>query len=549
VTQVESYSPRRVRRSEQQQAGGQPQYQGGMPSGRPARGRSTPPPLAYEADRRGSHATPQGQGFSWVVVWTILGALIPGIGLIAAGWRRLGAVLLFVLGLIVVGLAGFAVLGDPRQQAINFAVDPTNLLMLAFGAGVIAIAWVVVVVLTNAELRRYANLTTAQAAFSWIVVAALAIGVGMPAYRVSNYAMITRGVLTSKSVFAGDGDGSSDSSSGLTSKGSDPWAGRPQMNVLLLGSDAGADRTGIRPDTMILASINTKTGKAVMFSLPRSMQHARFAEGSPGARAWPNGYACPDQSCLLNAIWTWADTGAGKSYYKQYKNPGLRATEDAIAGTTGLKINTYVMLNLNGFQDFVDAVGGVTVEVHDRLPIGGNGDPKSDQYHKATGGYIEKGKQHLDGYHALWFARSRWAFDDYNRMKRQRCVIGDVVDQSNPTKLALNFPAIAKALKKNLSTGIKPSDLQAWVDLANRVKSGGVRSVVFDPNVINTVNPDIDKIHELVAAAVKTTAKAKAPAASPSVSPEATASGTTKAPGKTKAPKDPTKAQSLKSVC
>jgi len=134
-------------------------------------------------------------------------------------------------------------------------------------------------------------------------------------------------------------------------------------------------------------------------------------------------------------------------------------------------------------------------------------------------------------------------------MKRQRCVIGDVVDQSNPTKLALNFPAIAKALKKNLSTGIKPSDLQAWVDLANRVKSAGVRSVVFDPNVINTVNPDIDKIHELVAAAVKTTAKAKAPAASPSVSPEATASGTTKAPGKTKAPKDPTKAQSLKSVC
>lgn len=63
---------------------------------------------------------------------------------------------------------------------------------------------------------------------------------------------------------------------------------------------------------------------------------------------------------------------------------------------TGLKVDTYVMLNLNGFKDFVDALDGVTVDVHERLPIGGN-----SKTMVATGGYIEIGdNQKLDGYHA-----------------------------------------------------------------------------------------------------------------------------------------------------
>ena len=508
-------------------------------------------PLSVENARRGSHATVVGQGFSWVLLWTILGTLIPGVGLIAAGWRRLGVLLLSLLGVVAVAAAGFVLVGDPRSQGIAFALDPTKLLLLAVGAGVIALAWAMVILLTNSQLRRSAYLTSPQGLFSWIVVVALVIGVGLPAYKVSSYALITRSVVTNKSVFGGD---DSEASGGPNSAKSDPWASKPQMNVLLIGSDAGADRTGIRPDTMILASINTKTGKAAMFSLPRSMQHAQFAPGTGGAKAWPDGYYCPDHSCLLNAIWTWAE-GTGKQYYKNSKHPGLAATMDAVEGVTGLHVDNYVMLNLNGFKDFVDAVGGVTVDVHDRLPIGGNGDPKSDQYHKATGGYIEIGdNQHLDGYHALWFARSRWAFDDYNRMQRQRCVIGDVVDQSNPAKLALNFPAIAKALKKNLQTGIKTSDLQAWVELAERVQKGGVKSLVFDPDVIDTTNPDFDKVHELVNTAVAATAKVATPAPKASAAPSAAASTpatTTKKTTTTKkaAATDPAKAQSLKAVC
>src|SRR6185369_12759235 len=47
-----------------------------------------------------------------------------------------------------------------------------------------------------------------------------------------------------------------------------------RFNILLLGGDAGKDRTGMRPVSMTVASIDAETGKTVLFSLPRNLQHA-----------------------------------------------------------------------------------------------------------------------------------------------------------------------------------------------------------------------------------------------------------------------------------
>ncbi len=500
-----------------------------------------------DQDRRGSHATVSGQGFSWVLLWTILGALVPGTGLIAAGRRLAGGLVLAVLGLGVLALAAAALFGNPVDRIVKLAVNPQQLLILAVAGSFIALVWVAVIVLTNTELRRFASLTTGQGAFSWLVVVALVVGVGVPTYEFSHDALIQRDLINS--VFdTKNQDAAPDSSRPNTAK-ADPWAGKSRVNVLLIGSDAGADRTGTRPDTMILASINPQTGNTLLFSLPRNLENAPFVAGSPGAQRWPNGYNCGDE-CLLNAIWTWASAGEGLTYYKKYKNPGLRATEDAVEGVTGLTVDTYVMLNLKGFQEFVDAIGGITVDVHKRLPIGGNGDPNSPVYHVATNGWIEAGdNQHLNGFKALWFARSRWAYDDYDRMQRQRCVIGDVVSQTDPVTVAKAFPKIAKALKTNLSTGIPRSDLGAWVDLSTRIKGASVKSLPFTAKVINPGHPDFDKIHELVNKAITASDKPK-PTATPTV-PGATPSSTSTPkpkPSKT-ATIDDSKAQDVTKVC
>jgi LCP family protein required for cell wall assembly len=523
VTQVES-SPRRARRS-----AGQSLPEGGTPA-------QHDPALAGQRQpdqgRRGSHATPYGQGFSWVLLWTILGALIPGSGLIAAGSRRIGASLLFLIGLVGVGLAAMALVGDPAKRLRSLAVDPQQLLIVALIIGLVALAWIGIILATNTQLLRYATLTAGQRVFSGMVVVALIIGVGLPAFAVSHDALITRdliGSVTSDEV----------GGAGPDSAKADPWAGIPRMNVLLIGSDAGRGRIGVRPDTLILASINTKTGDTVLFSLPRNLERVPFPLGTPGNQAWPEGYYCPGDACLLNAIWQWGTTD-GRSYYKSAKNPGLAATEDAVQGVTGLRVDTYVMLNLKGFSQFIDAIGGLRVNVDERLPIGGN-----SEHPEQTSGYLEKGHNRLlDGYQTLWFARSRWSTNDFDRMKRQRCVIGAVAQQADPAKMVLNFPKIAKAAKDNLSMGIHQSQLEAWVELAQRIKGASVRSLPFTSDVVeDRTNPDYQQIHELVTKALKPKVKATA-TPTPSVS----ASTAVKAKKKT-AVIDPSKAQDVKDVC
>jgi LCP family protein required for cell wall assembly len=477
-----------------------------------------------------------------VVGWTIVGALIPGTGLIAAGWRRLGALILFVLLAAGVGLAAMTYMGNPIDQAISLAVDPQKLLLLAGAAAAGALIWIIVIVLTNTQLRRYADLTGGQRGFSWLIVVALVVAVALPGYEVGHYALIQRDLVSS--VFDANSSNTDATSAGPDAKKADPWASQPRENILLVGSDAGADRTGVRPDTMILVSIDTKSGDTVMFSLPRNLERAPFPENTAGHSRWPEGFYCPQQGsghdCLLNAVWTWASTS---TEYKKYKNPGLKATEDAIQGVTGLKVDTYAMLNLKGFAQFINAIGGLRVNVDERLPIGGN-----SEHPVATGGYIEKGKnQLLDGYETLWFARSRWSTNDYDRMRRQRCVIGDVVSQADPVKMAKAFPKIAKAAKNNLSTGIPLEDLQAWVELSQRVKGATVKSLPFTDQVVSDrTNPDYDQIHRLVAKAIKSAGPATTTAAATPV-PSTSASASTT--GKKKTVIDPTKAQNVKDVC
>jgi LCP family protein required for cell wall assembly len=488
-----------------------------------------------EDPRRGSHATPLGQSFGWVVGWTILGALIPGSGLMAAGMRRLGG---FLIGLLVFlglmfGIVAFV--NDPVKLAAGLAVEPQRLLMLAATSAVVAAAWIGLVLLTNSQLRRYARLTGLQQGFTTLVVLGLVAGIVLPTYKVASYAMIQRDLVNS--VFGGtDREGPAPDA-----KAADPWAKIPRVNVLLVGSDAGPTRQGIRPDTLILASINTKSGDTVMFSLPRNLGNVPFAEGTPGAEAFPDGYSCPDGSCLLNAVWLWGEQN--KDEFDDPDTAGLQATEDAVEGALGLEVNYYALLNLQGFQDFVDAIGGVRVDVKERLPIGGN------SKNRRAEGYIEAGEnQKLNGFKALWYARSRWSTDDYDRMRRQRCVIGAAVDQADPVKLALGFPKLARAAKDNMATDIPQDELQSWVELATRIQGAKVRSLPFDNKVVaNRADPDYDAIRALVDDALKPPKKKAETTPTP---------GSSTAPSKEPKPEkqdpeniDPTKAQDVKSVC
>ena len=485
------------------------------------------------------HSTGLGDGFGSVVSWTMIGAVLPGSGLIVAGRRKLGRFLLAIALLAVAAGVYLAVTGDPLQTAARVVTNPDMLLRVAVGIAVATLLWVLLVIFTHASLRRRVQLNRGQRTLAGTLVTSLVLVGALPTLEAARYALVARDTV--ESVFAPNQD---KLSAGANRPGTtaDPWAAVPRVNVLLIGSDAGKGREGTRPDTLIVASIDTKNGETTLFSLPRNLQRVPFPAGSRAERAFPNGFYCVNPQngvntdCLLNGIWTWAD--GNPQYYPGVKNPGLTATVQAAEQVLGLQIDDYLMVNLKGFITFVDAIGGVRLNISERLPIGGNVEDPVPRY-----GWIEPGRnQLLDGWHALWYARSRWSTNDYDRMRRQRCVIGAVTQQADPKAVALNFDKIARAAKDNISTDISLQDLNAWVTLALRVKRAHVRSLPLTDAVINTADPDIAKIHRLVRRALE-----PAETATPTPSPTKSASGGSGGSGKP--PADQGTAVDVNEVC
>jgi polyisoprenyl-teichoic acid--peptidoglycan teichoic acid transferase len=264
-----------------------------------------------------------------------------------------------------------------------------------------------------------------------------------------------------------------------------------RYNVLLLGGDAGPHRIGTRPDSVNLASIDEKTGRTALISLPRNLQNVPFPAGSPAARALPKGWSCGD-NCLLNAIYQWGAKNPG--YFPGARDPGAEAMKQAVQAITGLKVNYYVLVDLQGFRSMIDAVGGIDLVSTGRVPIGGGT--------SRIQGYIEPGKQHLNGFRALWYGRSREGSSDYERMARQRCVMTAMVNQLDPTTLLTNFQKIAAAGRQVVSTDIPAADLPTFLTLGQQAKSRRIESVQFVPPLIVPHHPDYSVIRKQVAAVI-----------------------------------------------
>jgi anionic cell wall polymer biosynthesis LytR-Cps2A-Psr (LCP) family protein len=152
------------------------------------------------------------------------------------------------------------------------------------------------------------------------------------------------------------------------------------------------------------------------------------------------------------------------------------------------------MVNLQGFKDLVDAVGGVTLTVRDRIPVGGLGSDVT--------GYIEPGRRKLDGHDTLWFARAREGSDDYSRMARQKCVMNALLTQISPQSVLRNFQKITEASSAMVSTDLPAGEVDRFIQLALKAKSQKIATVSLVPPVINTADPDLRTIRAMVKKAI-----------------------------------------------
>lgn len=270
-------------------------------------------------------------------------------------------------------------------------------------------------------------------------------------------------------------------------EGKPAWGDAKRINIMLLGSDQGKDRTGIRPDIIMVASVNTETGETQLFNLPRNLHGAYFPAGSPAAKANPYGFA--EEEGLINGVWTYAEENP--KLFPGASNPGLEATKDIVGETLGLDINYYAVVNMQGFVDLVNTLGGVTVNVPRDLPKGKTGDLNPA---------VVKAGQHrtLNGDDALWFVRSRADSDDYDRILRQRCMIGALTSEISGEKIASNLPSLLQNLRENFFTDIQQKDIKDWVELFDKVGDHSIQGVAFTNEVISPAYPNFTAIKETV---------------------------------------------------
>jgi LCP family protein required for cell wall assembly len=248
------------------------------------------------------------------------------------------------------------------------------------------------------------------------------------------------------------------------------WAEDGRLNLLLVGSDAGPGRWLARMDSINVVSVDIATGRVAIFSLWRYTANVPLPPESAGA--FKDGIF-PD---YLNALYVYA-----MGHPDQFPGGdarGFRATAGSVQELIGQKLDGAIVVNLNGFVDLVDAVGGLWIDipfaVHD------------DHYALPDGrGYkvlnFSAGCQKLNGEHALEYARTRHQDSDYGRMRRQQRVIISLARQLDPLALLSRVPQLLDIAKDNLWTTLQQDELAGLAELATRVNKKDVQYYLFWP--------------------------------------------------------------------
>lgn len=409
--------------------------------------------------------------------------LLPGSAQILAGGRRLGRVGListivmwvFLLTTVLLALMWRSML--TTLVASWWTLTFAQVLLWAYAA-----LWVVLTIdtLRLARLRRVPGRT--RAAVSIVALVLALVPASAAAYTAQSVVAPLRSGL---SIFA----------SGPSVPPSDGY-----YNFLLLGADSGQGRDSMRFDSISVVSVNADSGAVTIFGIPRDLRHVPFSDG-PMRDLYPDGFEGHTSSTcgwssginqLMNAVEVCRED-RGASLYPdaatQNSTPAVEATKDAAEGILGIEIPYHVFIDMHGFADLVDALGGVKITVKERLPEGPGPRFEGQPAEEWATGWIEKGTQVMDGETAQWYARSRYTTSDWDRMRRQRELQTAILAQATPSTVATRFSEVVAAGKNLVQTDIPESLLPFLVDLGVKAKDQKVQDLELTPKGVG-IDPE-----------------------------------------------------------
>mgnify|MGYP002634141347 FL=1 len=274
--------------------------------------------------------------------------------------------------------------------------------------------------------------------------------------------------------------------------GVDPAVVADVTNVLLLGGDAGPGRSGLRTDTMMLFSLHRPSGRAALISIPRDLKHLLFPPGSALEARYPYGF-----TEIANAVYPIVSSRSElrAAYEVDGVRPGVVAIAHGLGYSLDVTIHDYVLIDMQGFLELIDALGGVTVDVPKQVPMPGNVPGAPTQYPDTIGpGLID-----MDGSTALGYVRSRKGDSDYRRTARQRDLLEALATQISFEDVALSFGSVASAIGGTLRTSLSPDELAETLAVIGG-ETAIVESVGLVPPLVSVSNPDFGQMARIVGA-------------------------------------------------
>jgi len=217
-------------------------------------------------------------------------------------------------------------------------------------------------------------------------------------------------------------------------KGDEPFT------VLLMGTDSRSEADRGRPDTIILAAANPKTQKVTLLSIPRDTYVEIAGKGKKDK---------------INHAYNY---GTGTM---------LKTVEELL----DIPVDYYVMINFKGFEDLIDEIGGIEIDVEKRM------------YYKSSDTYINlyPGRQVLNGEQALGYARFRRdAEGDFGRNRRQQEVLKALADQAVSLKNADKVFGMLDILGKNIKHNVPPQDIPRMLAQFRNISGSSIESLKME---------------------------------------------------------------------
>ncbi len=369
-----------------------------------------------------------------------LSFLLPGLGQGYNG-RWMLAMLLAMPVLLIGGLIVLVALSG-GSVALSRLLD-TRVLVALIVLDVALLGWRLVAILQAHRDRAPFSL---RAWTTWVTGLLVVLTLAMHALP-GWYAV--KGIDTLGSVSLEGGgrllDNRSGSGAGIVVPSFQPELGLGErVTILLVGVDVAPGRREHLTDTMLVATLDPDSGEGAMVSIPRDLYGVPLGDGRV--------YNAKLNSLLATAT---ADR-------ETFPLGGPSTLKAAIGELLGTRIHYFAAIDIEGLRAVIDTLGGVDVTVERTID-----DPRyRDTLTGQRGLYIEAGEQHLDGYTALGYVRSRMSAgeDDFTRAERQQQLLAAIAEELTAGNLLVSLPGLLDAVKENVATDIPSGRIPALAE-------------------------------------------------------------------------------------